>query len=118
MCDAPHLRREALIIHVVQITRRGVTVMVRGLWVAILGAIFLSSFAFPRGAIAWTPLNYEEAAWMCSIGNLQACEFMYAYEMNRYRVPGGGLLADPWLSPGDPQSGTTTGASHGPPSGR
>jgi hypothetical protein len=55
---------------------------------------------------------------MCSIGNLQACEFMYAYEMNRYRVPGGGLLADPWLSPGDPQSGTTTGASHGPPSGR
>jgi hypothetical protein len=92
--------------------------MVRSLRMAIMAAIFLSPFACPRGAMAWAPLNYEEAAWMCSIGNLQACEFMYAYEMNRYRVPGGGLLADPWLNPGDPQPGATTGAGHGPPSGR
>jgi hypothetical protein len=40
---------------------------------------------------------------MCGIGNLQACDFMYAYEMNGSRVPGGGLLADPWVNPGDPQ---------------
>jgi hypothetical protein len=39
---------------------------------------------------------------MCSIGNLQARDFMYAYEMNRSRVPGGGLLMDPWVNPGDP----------------
>jgi hypothetical protein len=29
---------------------------------------------------------------MCGIGNLQACDFMYAYEMNGSRVPGGALL--------------------------
>jgi hypothetical protein len=92
--------------------------MVRRFAVATLAAIFLSPFACPHGALAWTPLNYDEAAWMCSVGNLQACDFMYAYEMNRSRVPGGGLLADPWVVPGDPQPGATTGASHGPPSER
>jgi hypothetical protein len=51
---------------------------------------------------------------MCSIGNLQACDFMYAYEMNRSRVPGGGLLSDPWVNPGDPQPGGTSGVRHGP----
>jgi hypothetical protein len=90
--------------------------MVRSLGVAILAAIFLSPFACPRGALAWSPLSYEEAAWMCGIGNLQACDFMYAYEMNGSRVPGGGLLADPWVNPGDPQPGGSSGVRHGPPS--
>jgi hypothetical protein len=80
--------------------------MVRSLGVAILAAIFLSPFACPRGALAWSPLSYEEAAWMCGIGNLQACDFMYAYEMN-------GLLADPWVNPG---VGGSSGVRHGPPS--
>jgi hypothetical protein len=87
--------------------------MVRSLGVAILAAIFLSPFACPRGALAWSPLSYEEAAWMCGIGNLQACDFMYAYEMNGSRVPGGGLLADPWVNPG---VGGSSGVRHGPPS--
>jgi hypothetical protein len=38
--------------------------MVRSLGMAIMAAIFLSPFACPRDAMAWTPLNYEEAAWM------------------------------------------------------
>jgi hypothetical protein len=92
--------------------------MVRSLAVVILAAILLSPLACLRAALAWAPLNYEEAAWMCSIGDLQACDFMYAYDMNRSRVPGAGLLADPWVNPGDPQSQATTGVRHGPPTGR
>ena len=54
--------------------------MMKGLKFAVVSVIFLSPFAFPHGALAWTALSYEEAAWYCSTGNLQACDIMHAYE--------------------------------------
>jgi hypothetical protein len=54
--------------------------MMKGLKFAVVSAIFLSPFAFPHGALAWIALSYEEAAWYCSTGNLQACDVMQAYE--------------------------------------
>jgi hypothetical protein len=53
--------------------------MVRGLSFAIVSAIFLLPFAY-HGAFAWTALSYQEAVWLCSTGNLQACDVMHAYE--------------------------------------
>src|SRR5262249_31035107 len=94
----------------IEVTRRG-GVMMKALKFSIVA---LFPFTYPHSAIAWTSLTYEEAAWMCSIGNLQACDVMYAYEMDRSRVPGGGLLTDPWLSPGELQPGGTRGVRHGP----
>jgi hypothetical protein len=57
--------------------------MVKGLKLAVVSAIFLFPFAYPHSALSWTALSYEEAAWMCSTGNLQACDVMYAYEEAR-----------------------------------
>ena len=36
--------------------------MMKGLKFAVVSVIFLSPFAFPHGALAWTALSYEEAA--------------------------------------------------------
>ena len=64
--------------------------MVTGLKFAVVSAIFLLSFAYPHSAFSriWS-LSYQEAAWMCGTGDLQACEVMYGYEMARSAVPTG-----------------------------
>ena len=46
--------------------------MVKALKLAVASAVFLFPFVYPHGALAWTALSYEEAVWMCSVGNLQA----------------------------------------------
>ena len=54
--------------------------MVKGSMFAVVSAILLFLFAYSHSALAWTALSYQEAAWLCSSGNLQACDVMYAYE--------------------------------------
>ena len=68
---------------------------------AVVSAIFLMPFAYPHSALSrnWKALSYQEAAWTCGTGNLQACEVMYAYEMARSGMSGnsqvsGGSPAD------------------------
>jgi hypothetical protein len=61
--------------------------MVKGLKFAVVWAIFLLTFAYPPSALAWSSLSYHEAVWLCSAGNLKACEDMYAYEMARPGAP-------------------------------
>ena len=62
---------------------------------AVVSAICLMPFAYPRSALSWNwnALSYQEAAWMCGTGNLQACEVMYAFEMARSRVVGGSQMS-------------------------
>ena len=48
--------------------------MVKGSKWALVSAIFLLPFAYPHSALSWTALSYQEAVWLCSTGNLQACE--------------------------------------------
>ena len=57
---------------------------------AVVSAIFLLPFAYPHSALSWNSnaLSYQEAAWICGTGNLQACEVMYAYEMARSGTSG------------------------------
>ena len=57
---------------------------------AVASAIFLSAFACPHSALSrnWS-LTYEEAVWMCSTGDLQACDVMYRFELARSAVPNG-----------------------------
>ena len=58
--------------------------MVKRLKFAVVSAIFLLPFAYSHSAHSRNhSLSYQEAVWMCSTGNLQACEVMYAYEMAR-----------------------------------
>jgi hypothetical protein len=52
--------------------------MLRCLKFAAVSALFL--LPCTHSAFAWAPLNYQEAVWMCSEGNLQACDAVYAYE--------------------------------------
>ena len=54
--------------------------MQKSLKSAVVSAIFSMPFAYPHSALSWNwnALSYQEAAWMCGTGNLQACEFMYA----------------------------------------
>ena len=66
---------------------------------AIVSAIFLMPFAYPHSALSWNwnVLSYQEAAWMCGTGNLQACDVMYAYdEMARTGVVGGSPADSTW----------------------
>ena len=66
----------------------GVTLMVTGLKFAVVSAVFLLPFAYPHSALSrsWS-LSYQEAVWMCSTGDLQACDVMYRHEMARSAVP-------------------------------
>src|SRR3954451_703757 len=61
--------------------------MVTGLKFAVVLAIFLLPFAYPHSALSriWS-LSYQEAVWMCSTGDHQACDVMYRYEMARSGV--------------------------------
>ncbi len=70
--------------------------MVTGLKFAVVSAIFLLPFAYPHCALSriWS-LSYQEAVWMCSTGDHQACDIMYRYEMARSAVPAGSP-ADQW----------------------
>jgi hypothetical protein len=69
---------------------------------ALVSAIFLLPFAYPHSALSrnWS-LSYQEAAWMCGTGNLQACEAMYAYEMAR-----SGMSGNSQVSGGSPADST------------
>jgi hypothetical protein len=62
--------------------------MVTGLKFAVVSAVFLLSFAYSHSALSriWS-LSYQEAVWMCSTGDHQACDVMYRYEMARSAVP-------------------------------
>jgi hypothetical protein len=62
--------------------------MVTPLKLAIVSAIFLLPFACPHSALSrnWS-LSYQEAVWMCSTGDHQACDVMYRYETARSAVP-------------------------------
>ena len=64
--------------------------MVTGLKFAVVSAVFLLPFAYPPACPLriWS-LSYQEAVWMCSTGDHQACEVVYRYEMARSAVPHG-----------------------------
>jgi hypothetical protein len=70
---------------------------------AVVSAIFLMPFAYPHSALSWNwnALSYQEAAWICGTGNLQACEVMYAYEMAR-----SGMSGNSQVSGGSPADST------------
>ena len=70
---------------------------------AVVSAIFLMPFAYPHSALSWNwkALSYQEAAWMCGTGNLQACEVMYAFEMARSGAAGGSQVSGGGGSPAD-----------------
>jgi hypothetical protein len=77
--------------------------MQKGLKLAGVSAIFLMPFAYPHSALSWNwhALSYQEAAWMCGTGNLQACEVMYAFEMARSGAAGGSQVSGGGGSPAD-----------------
>ena len=77
--------------------------MQKGLKFAVASAIFLMPFAYPHSALSWNwnALSYQEAAWMCGTGNLQACEVMYAFEMARSGPTGGSQVSGGGDSPAD-----------------
>ena len=52
--------------------------------VALVSAIFLLPLAYPQSALSriWS-LTYWQAVWMCSTGDLQACDVMYRFEISR-----------------------------------
>jgi hypothetical protein len=64
--------------------------MVKGSKWALVSAIFLLPFAYPHSAFSrnWS-LSYEEAVWMCSTGDHQACDVMYRFELARSAVSHG-----------------------------
>ena len=70
---------------------------------AVVSAIFLLPFAYPHSALSWNSnaLSYQEAAWMCGTGNLQACEVMYAFEMAPSGAAGGTQVSGGGGSPAD-----------------
>ena len=44
----------------------------------VASAIFLLLFAYPHSALSRNrSQTYQEAVWMCSTGDLQACDVMY-----------------------------------------
>ena len=53
------------------------------------GVSLSEAAAVETSAVSWSALNYAEAVWLCSTGNLQACEVMYALEMARSGAAGG-----------------------------
>jgi hypothetical protein len=61
--------------------------MGKALKLAVASAIFLLPFACAHGNPAWSSLSYQEAAWLCGSGNLQACDVMYAYDTARSGLP-------------------------------
>ena len=62
--------------------------MQKGLKFAVLSAIFLIPFAYPHSALSRNrSQTYQEAVWMCSTGDLQACDVMYRFELARSAVP-------------------------------
>ena len=66
------------------------------LFLALASAIFLLPIAYPHSALSrnWS-LSYQEAVWMCSTGDHQACDVTYRYETSRSAVPAGSP-ADQW----------------------
>jgi hypothetical protein len=89
--------------------------MVKGLKFAVVSAIFLLPFTYPRSALSWDSLTYQEAVWMCNMGYPRACDVVYAYRagMASYGRPGGSP-ADRWVSPQELQQGGLRGVRRGP----
>jgi hypothetical protein len=87
--------------------------MMKGLKFAVVSAIFLFPLTYPRSALSWTSLTYQEAVWMCNMGYRQACDIMYAYEMARSGRSGGGP-ADRWVSPEELRQPGLRGVRPGP----
>jgi hypothetical protein len=87
--------------------------MLKSLKFAAVSAILLGPFALSHSALAWTALSYEEAAWHCSTGNLQACDVMHAYE-EAASGSTGISPADGWVSPHELQRGGLRGIRRGP----
>ena len=52
------------------------------------GVSLSEAVAVETSANSWSALNYEEAVWLCSTGNLQACDVMYVYEETRSELRG------------------------------
>ena len=71
--------------------------MMKGLKFAVVSAIFLFPFTYPRSALSWEALTYQEAVRMCEMGYRRGCEVM-----NAYRRPSGSP-ADAWVRPGEVQ---------------
>jgi hypothetical protein len=64
--------------------------MVKGSKWALVSAILLLPFAYPHSCFSrnWS-LSYQEAVWMCSTGDHQACDVMYRFELARSTVSHG-----------------------------
>ena len=64
--------------------------MVKALKSALVSAMFILPLAYTRDAFSrnWS-LSYQEATWMCSTGDLQACDVMYRFELARSAVSHG-----------------------------
>jgi hypothetical protein len=88
--------------------------MMKGLKFALVSAILLFPFAYPRSALAWDALTYQEAVLMCSMGNSRACSVMYAYQAMARAGRFGGSPADRWVSPGELGQGGVRGVRPGP----
>jgi hypothetical protein len=85
--------------------------MARDLRLAILAALlYLVTYTATAGTIA---LSYQEATWRCSIGDLEACEVMYAYETARMRERS---PADKWVGEEALQREGSSAITHGPSS--
>jgi hypothetical protein len=64
--------------------------MVQNLKCVLVSAMFVLPFAYTHSAFSrnWS-LSYQEATWMCSTGDLQACDVMYRFELARSAVSHG-----------------------------
>jgi hypothetical protein len=87
--------------------------MMRGLRFALVSAIFLVPFTFPRSALSLDALTYQEAVVGCYRGYVRACEVMNAYQaMARGRL-GGGSPADRWVGSDELRHGGLRGVRPG-----
>jgi hypothetical protein len=64
--------------------------MVKVLKCVLVSAMFILPLAYTHSAFSrnWS-LSYQEATWMCSTGDLQACDVMYRFELARSAVSHG-----------------------------
>jgi hypothetical protein len=74
--------------------------MVKGLKFAAVSTILLLPFTYSESALAWNALSYQQAVWLCSMGDVRGCAVMRAYQD---AAAPGGSPADRWVSPGEVQ---------------
>ena len=85
--------------------------MVEGLKFAAVSAILLLPLTYAQSARAWGSLTYQEAFWLCNMGNPQACAVAIAYMAAM--AGAGGSPADRWVSPGELRQGGLRGVRPG-----